>query len=138
MPEVVVLDTSVFVAGLLSPRKSAGALVSAFFADRLHLGYTGLMLAEYAEVLERPEFGHVITPADRIGLILKLRSSGILVQPAEVPDAVWPDAYDLPFVAAALATESKLLVTLNPRDFRTALAFGVLVLSPAQAKLKLL
>lgn len=138
MAEGVVLDTSVFVAGLLSPRKSAGALVSAFFADQLRLAYTGPVLAEYAEILERPEFGKIIAPGDRIGLILKLRSSGIFVEPSEVPDAVWPDRDDLPFVAAALATKSKILVTLNPRDFQPAAAFGVHILSPSQAKLRLL
>ena len=138
MSEVVVIDTSVFVAGLLSPRKSAGALVSAFFADRLRLAYTGPMLAEYAEVLERPEFGRIITPVDRIGLILKLRSSGILVEPSEVPDADWPDLDDLSFVAAALATKSRILVTLNPRDFQPAVAFGVQILSPSRAKQSLL
>jgi putative PIN family toxin of toxin-antitoxin system len=138
MAKVVVLDTCVFVAGLLSPRKSAGALVSAFFSDRLRLAYTEPILAEYAEVLERPDFVGIITPADRIGLILKVRSSGVRIEPAAVPSVRWPDPDDLPFVAAALGAEDKLLVTLNPRDFEPAAAFGLQIMSPALAKLKLL
>ncbi len=114
MSEDVVLDTSVLVAGLLSPRKSAGALVSAFFADRLRLAYTGPMLVEYAEVLECPEFGRIITPVDRIGLILKLRCSGILAEPVEVPDADWPDLDELPFVVAFNST------VLAPRTLAAA------------------
>ena len=134
----VILDTSVMVAGLIARRGAASALVDAFFKNRLALAYTPAMLGEYAEVLERPEFSSVITPADRIGVILKIHTSGRLVEPVNVPHAAWPDVDDLPFVAAALATELKILVTLNPRDFEPAKAFGVRVLSPAEARRELL
>ena len=130
----VVLDTSVVVAGLIARRGAASALVEAFFADRLHLAYTPAILGEYAEVLARPEFAGVIAPNDRIGIILKLRSSGFLIEPAAVPIAAWPDVDDLPFVCAALAVESKTIITLNPRDFAPAADFGVRVLSPSQGR----
>jgi len=130
----VVLDTSVLVAGLLSRRGAASALVGALFHDQLRLAYTAAILSEYAEVLARPEFAGTITPHDRIGVLLKLRASGMLVEPMTVPVAAWPDRDDLPFVAAALATEHKILVTLNPRDFAPAAAFGVRVLSPSAAR----
>jgi putative PIN family toxin of toxin-antitoxin system len=130
---MVVLDTSVLVAGLLSRRGAASSLVEALFRDQLRLVYTAAILSEYAEVLDRPEFAGAITPHDRIGVLLKLRASGILVEPMTVPVAAWPDRDDLPFVAAALATEHKILVTLNPRDFAPAAAFGVRVLSPSAA-----
>ncbi|MEO5959121.1 MAG: putative toxin-antitoxin system toxin component, PIN family, partial [Opitutaceae bacterium] len=120
----VVLDTSVVVAGLIAGRGAASSLVEAVFHDRLQLAYSPAILGEYAEVLERPEFVGAIKPADRIGLLIKLRSSGLLVEPAPVPPAAWPDMDDVPFVAAALATESKIVVTLNRRDFIPALAFG--------------
>ena len=130
----VVLDTSVGVAGLIARRGAASALVDAFFADRLHLAYTPAILGEYAEVLARPEFSGVIEPNDRIGIILKLRASGLLVEPAAVPIAAWPDVDDLPFVSAALAVESKAIITLNPRDFAPAADFDVHVLSPSEAR----
>ena len=130
----VVLDTSVVVAGLIARRGAASALVEAFFADRLHLAYTPAILGEYAEVLARPEFAGVIAPNDRIGIILKLRASGLLVSPADVPTAAWPDVDDLPFISAALAVESKTIITLNPRDFAPAADFGVRVLSPSQGR----
>ncbi len=134
----VVIDTSVLVAGLMARRGAASALVAAFFADRLAVAYTAAILSEYAEVLARPEFGGVITPADRMGVILKLRASGHLVKPVTVPDAAWPDRDDLPFVAAALATARKIIVTLNSRDFAPASDCGVRVLSPRQARVELL
>ncbi|HEY8837066.1 MAG TPA: putative toxin-antitoxin system toxin component, PIN family [Dehalococcoidia bacterium] len=134
----VVLDTNIIVAGLLARRGASSALVGALFNDRLQLAYTPEIIGEYAEVLARPEFAHEIEPADRIGLILKMRTSGLLVKPIAVSSVGWPDVDDLPFVAAALATESRIVVTLNPRDFAPAEALGVRVLSPSQARRKLL
>ena len=136
--KTVVLDTSVIVAGLMSSRGAASSLVEAVFKDQLIVAYTAATLREYAEVLDRPEFVDVIAPADRIGVIMKLRASGLLVEPALVPSADWPDMDDLPFIAAALAIESKIIVTLNPRDFVPATTFGVLVFSPAEARRKFL
>lgn len=134
----VVLDTSVLISGLLSPRGASAAWVNAFFSDRIKLAYTPAILAEYVEVMERSEFVDVITPADRMGVILKVRYCGVLVQPAEVPADNWPDADDLPFVAAALATDARVIITLNPGDFEPATRHGLRVLSPAQAKRELL
>lgn len=135
---LIVLDTSVLVAGLLSRRGASSALVEAVFRDELRVAYSPGILREYADVLERPEFAEAITPNDRIGFMVKLRASGQPVEPAAVPKANWPDMDDLPFVAAALTTESKIIVTLNPRDFAPAIAFGVRVLSPSEARRELL
>lgn len=130
----LVLDTSVLIAGLLSPRGAASALIDAFFADRLTLAYTAPIFSEYVEVMGREAFSAVITTADRMGIMLKLRSAGTLVKPVPVPVDNWPDVDDLPFVAAALATEAGVIVTLNPRDFAPAVRHGLRILSPVQAK----
>jgi putative PIN family toxin of toxin-antitoxin system len=134
----IVLDTSVLVAGLLSRQGAASSLVEAVFQDRLRIVYTPAILGEYAEVLGRPEFSDAIRSHDRIGILMKMRASGILVDPMLVPAAAWPDQDDLPFVAAALATDHKIIVTLNPRDFAPATAFGIRVLTPAAARRELL
>ncbi len=131
---VVVLDTSVLISGLLSPRGASGALVDAFFADRLKLAYTPATFAEYAEVMERLEFAGVITPADRMGVLLKVQHCGVLVKVAAVPVDDWPDMDDLPFVAAALAKEARVTITLNTGDFEPATRHGLRAFSPAQAK----
>ena len=131
------LDTSVVVVGFLSARGSPGALLEAFFSDRLQLAFSGEVLAEYAEVLARPKFAAVITPADRAAFILKLHVAGFRVEPAIVPAAKWPDPDDVPFVAAALATDAKVVITLNPRDFAPAAALGVRIISPAAARAEL-
>lgn len=134
----VVLDTSVVIAASISPGGAAGALLEAFYRDRLSLTYTTQILDEYVSVMERPKFSAFIDANARLSLVLKLRTSGLLVVPAPVPDADWPDADDLAFVAAALATESKIIVIFNPRGFAPAIAFGVRVLSPSEARRELL
>ncbi len=137
-PDAVVLDTSVLVAGLISRRGAASALVEALFRDELRLAYTLAILGEYSEVLERPEFANEISPNERMGILMKLRASGFRFEPATLPAADWPDRDDLPFVPAALATERKIVVTLNRRDFLPAVALGVRVLSPSEARRELL
>lgn len=134
----VVLDTSVLIAAHLSPYGAANDLLSAFYLDRLCLAHTSAIIAEYAEVMARPKFAAFIGSQGRIAFLMKLRSSGIAVTPAPVPADDWPDPDDLPFVAAALATTHKILVTLNPRDFAPAERHRVHVLSPAAAKRRLL
>ena len=126
----IVLDTCIFISGLIGHGASA-ALVDGFFANRLSLAYTLEILAEYAEVTERPKFR--IEPAERAAIFAKLRASAVLVQRCPVPSLDWPDPKDLPFVAGALATELKIIVTLNYRDFRPAESLGVKILSPSQA-----
>jgi putative PIN family toxin of toxin-antitoxin system len=126
----LVLDTCVLISGLIGHGASA-ALVDAFFDNRLALAYTAEILAEYADVMERPQFR--IESAERAAIFLKLRASAALVEPAPVPSARWPDPMDLPFIAAALATDLKTIVTLNLRDFAPAVPLGVTILSPQQA-----
>ena len=125
------MDTSVLICGLISPLGHSGTLVSAVFEDRLKLAYTRDILAEYADVMARDHFK--IEARECIAVMTKLRASNKRVTPVTVPTADWPDEDDLPFVAAALATEDKIIVTLNPRDFAPAKVHGVSVLTSAQA-----
>lgn len=134
----VVLDTSVVVAAHLSAHGAANDLLSAFYSDRLQVVHTPAIFAEFGEVLARPKFATFVATQSRIAFLVKLRASGLAVTPAPVPNDDWPDRDDLPFVAAALATPEKIIVTLNPRDFAPALQYGVRVLSPSAAKRALL
>ena len=51
----VVFDTSVNIAAMLSPAGASARLLDGFYADQLKLAYTGPMLTEYMEVMERPK-----------------------------------------------------------------------------------
>ena len=59
---------------------------------------------------------------------------GVALKPAAVPADDWPDVDDLPFIAAALANEERVSITLNPGDFAPATRHGLPVHFQAQAK----
>jgi len=129
---ILTLDTSVLICGLLSRYGNSGLLLAAFFGDRLKIIHTADILAEYADVMARDHFK--IEQGERIAVMMKLRASGLRITPTPVPTTIdWPDKDDIPFIAAALATENKIVVTLNPRDFEPAKTLGLRILSPAQA-----
>lgn len=67
-------------------------------------------------------------------VMLKVRHCGALLKPTAVPADDRPDVDDLPLVAAALTTEARVIVTLNPSNFKPANRHGLRVLSPEQAK----
>ncbi|MEN9636837.1 MAG: hypothetical protein RL077_5241 [Verrucomicrobiota bacterium] len=126
-----VLDTNVVVSGFLKPHAPPARLLSAFFARRLRLVYDARMLAEYGEVLARPEFG--ISHHDYIGFLLMLRTSGELLRPSPVVIAL-PDLDDLPFIETGLASDGKIVVTKNLAHFQPAAKFGLRILLPAEAQ----
>lgn len=131
---VCVLDTSALVAGLLAKRGAAARLVDAMFSGGLRLAYTAPIVDEYGEVLARPELS--IPTAERWAILLKLRSSGVLVSPVPF-DRSLPDEDDRPFIEAALATDEKIVVTLNRRHLTPARSLGIRVLSTQEAALLL-
>lgn len=125
-----VLDTNVVVSGFLKPPAPPARLLSAFFARRLRLVYDARMLAEYGEVLARPEFG--ISHHDYIGFLLMLRTSGELLTPSPVAIDL-PDPDDLPFIETALASRERTVVTKNFAHFQPAAKLGLQILPPAEA-----
>lgn len=129
-----VLDTNVIVSGFLKPHAPPARLLSAFFARRLRLVYDNRILAEYAEVLARPEFG--LERNDWIGFLMFLRATGECITPPAVTLKL-PDPDDLPFIETALATPAKLVVTRNLTHFRPAEALGLRIMTPADAWLEL-
>ena len=57
---------------------------------------------------------------------------------AKAAKAATPATVTLKHLSAALATEQKIIITLNFRDFASAAALGVRVLSPSVARSELL
>ncbi|MBA2431753.1 MAG: PIN domain-containing protein [Chthoniobacterales bacterium] len=92
-----ILDTNVFVSGLLNPAGYPGRLLDAVLAGALRLTYADRIAHEYREVLACPKFG---LPPELLETVLhELRNQdavAALPQAAELPD---PD--DLPFLEVA-------------------------------------
>lgn len=127
-PPFWVLDTNVLVSGLLTPSGPCAEIIGLVRLGRIRAAWTPTILAEYAEVLQRPKFG---LPPPIIANLISIFPLGWRVYPSTTIPL--PDPDDEPFLAAALATTDKILVTGNVKDFPPKARSGVKVLSPREA-----
>ncbi len=128
-----VIDTNVVVSGLLNPYGHSARVLDAILDGRVKLVYDPRILAEYRDVLHRPRLK--LAPA-KITAFLNGLQSQVIVTPR--PLAVsGPDADDIVFVEAALATTDRTIVTGNLADYPVEILHGARVLTPAQAAAEL-
>ena len=128
---LIVLDTSVLVAGLRSRLGASAALLREIAANRIELVASPALFLEYEAVLKREEHGLPLHYVD--GFLAEL---ALCIYPVEVR-FVWrpqlTDANDEMVLEAAINGQAEAIVTHNRRDFeRAAARFGVAVLSPAE------
>ncbi|MDB6127313.1 MAG: nucleic acid-binding protein contains domain-like protein [Verrucomicrobia bacterium] len=128
-----VIDTNVVVSGLLNPHGPPARILDAVIDGRLKLVYDARILAEYRDVLHRPRLK--LAP-DKITAFLNGLRGQTGVTPVHVADT-GPDADDVVFVEAALATGEKTIVTGNLADYPPKILHGARVLTPAQAAVEL-
>ena len=128
---LIVMDTSVLVAGLRSRSGASAALLRKVAANRVELVASPALFLEYEAVLKREEHG---LPAQYVdGFLAEL---ALCIFPVEVR-FVWrpqlTDADDEMVLEAAINGQAEAIVTHNRRDFeRAAQRFGIEVLSPAE------
>jgi len=127
-----VIDTNILVSALLTPGGVSAQLIAAIRSRALTPVVSEMILAEYAEVLNRPKFNFAnkLTASlleDMKGLALFLNSQSIPLQ--DLPD---PD--DAPFIAAAI-TAACHVITGNSKHFPQEL--GIEALSPSEALARL-
>lgn len=123
-----VVDTNILVPALLTPAGVPAQLIAAIRNHTLIPVVSQSILAEYAEVLNRPKFGFENNRVanlleDMKGLVLFTKTQPVALQ--NLPD---PD--DAPFIAAAL-TAGCAIITGNARHFPPEI--GVEILSPTEA-----
>lgn len=123
MPPTVIPDTNVLVAGLRSSAGASHALLQLVGTGAFELGLTAPLVFEYESesVLKRPDLVP-LAPAD-VDVLLdylcgvgKCRAVLFRVRPAAA------DPGDDLVLEAAVATGSKILVTLNAKDMRDGAA----------------
>lgn len=112
-PVRAVVDTYLFVSGLISQRGLAARLVEALTEGRSTLLFSPSARDEYRRVLPRPKFAQAygITPAEVTAFLFLIESNAVLVEPATVVPVAVRDPKDEPFVAAALGGNADYLVT---------------------------
>jgi len=125
----IVLDTNVLVAGLLSEKGPPGQIVDLIMAGEIELACDERILAEYREVLVRPELR--INQGDAEDALQHIEHNTLRVEPEPWPEAL-PDPDDEPFLAVAEAAQAICLVTGNTRHFPVTSRRDVRVLTPRQ------
>ena len=128
-----VIDTNVVVSGLLVPQGPSARVLDAVLDGRIKLVYDARILAEYRDVLHRPRLK--LSPA-RIRAFLTELQSQTMVTPRAIGTSA-PDADDVVFVEAALATTDQTIVTGNLAHYPPEILQGARVLTPAQAAAEL-
>lgn len=128
-----VVDTNVVGSGLLNPHGPSARVLDAVLAGRVKLVYDARILAEYRDVLRRPRLK--LKP-EKISAFLTGLQSQMTVTPSPIVVA-GPDAADIVFVEAALATTDQTIVTGNLADYPPEILQGTRVLTPAQAAAEL-
>jgi putative PIN family toxin of toxin-antitoxin system len=128
-----VIDTNVVVSGLLNPHGPSARVLDAVLDGRVKLVYDARILAEYRDVLHR---ARLKPKPEKISAFLTGLQSQMMVTPSPLA-VVGPDADDIVFVEAALATTDKTIVTGNLADYPPEILHGARVFTPAQAAAEL-
>jgi putative PIN family toxin of toxin-antitoxin system len=125
-----VFDTNVMVSGFLSPAGPPGRLVEWLRNGSVQAVLDDRIMADYAEVLKRPQFGLPVSEVHLVLAAIRARAFWIEAAAAHMVRGL-PDPDDVPFLECALAA-GVLLVTGNIRHFPKSAAKDVVVIVPAQ------
>jgi len=126
----IVLDTNVLVSGLHNPNGAPGRIVDLILGAHIQVLYDDRILAEYLNVLARPQLA--IEPSLAQAVVGNIRLSGEQVIALPLDKDTLPDPDDLPFAEVAITGEADMLVTGNMKHYSRLKERGVTVLSPAQ------
>ena len=125
----VVLDTNVIVSALLVQGSVPDRVVELAIAGRCTLMVDSRIVAEYHDVLRRPEFRFDPALIAHIVAVLE-RAEWIVADPLRL---TLPDASDRPFIEVAVTGGADAIVTGNLRHFRFPRGrLAIPVLTPRQ------
>ena len=125
----IVLDTNVIVSGLLSDTSPPALVVDLCLSGDLTLAVDARILAEYADVLRRPELH--LDPDDVDEFLAMTRYAEHIVA-SPLPLFI-PDPNDLPFLEVAVAAAVDAIVTGNTKHFRVREGtLDISILAPRQ------
>lgn len=125
-----VVDTNVLVSGLLSRQGAPAQVVRMVIAGAVVVCYDGRILAEYDEVLHRPEFPS-LEPEEVAALLVQIEDRGELVAAQPVSPHL-PDPTDEPFLEVAVAARAEYLVTGNLKHYPQRRIGCLRIVSPAE------
>jgi len=126
----VVIDTNVWVSGVMNPHGPPGRIVDEVLAEAFTVLYDDRIMSEYREVLARPAFGFSLP--DINALLDFIETTGEMVTGLRLPIEL-PDSRDLPFLEVAAAGRADALMTGNTRHFKPRRGeHGVRICTPTE------
>lgn len=115
-PLRVVLDTNIYVSGVILSRGAPFEILEAWRKQTYILVASEAIMAEIERVLRYPRIHdrYHITEADSARLIASLRADALIVPDSNVARGVCADPDDDKFLACAAAAQADCLVTGDP------------------------
>ena len=111
----IVLDTNIFVSGLISGEGFPGQLLAAVKRERITLVTSAWQVDELRDVLARERLKPYIRPEEADDLLYHLEAVGMMMD--KLPEvSLSPDPKDNPILATAVAGEADLLVSGDKGD----------------------
>lgn len=125
----VVIDTNVFISGLLKPHSIPGEILDMVFSGQTTPLFDDRILAEYELVILRKKFGFPVGAVNE--LLLSLQTLGKTIIPLHTAVKL-PDENDRCFYECALSSETKILITGNKKHFPKKVCLEIQVFSPRE------
>lgn len=110
----VVIDTNIFMAGLLNLEGGAAKIIELFGNDAFELVITREVFEEYLHVIHY--FDNKIPPSKSEELLELIFEKSVKVRPAD-STGLCKDIDDEKFLSAALSGNAQYIVTKNKKDF---------------------
>ncbi len=127
----VVIDTNVWVAGLLSRAGPPARVVDLSLVGTLTPVVSPAIVREYEHVLLRPNLGLPAADVNAVMAYLKISGSHVVhVDPVD-PVRVCTDPDDDMFLAAAVEGQAAAVITGNTRHYPASPWHGIRITSPA-------
>jgi putative PIN family toxin of toxin-antitoxin system len=129
----VVLDTNVVVSAVMSARGAPNAIMRAWANDEFQLLVNESIVAEYADVLTRPDIIRYIrlTATEIDHLLVALRACEHVSEHDPVTGAVTADLDDEPFLTCAVHGNADVLVSGDVHLTALKAYRGIPIVTPA-------
>ena len=126
---IVVIDTNVFVSGVIRPFSKPAGILRLAASGALRMAYDLRLISEYREMLSRPRFGVASDALD--GLFLQIQEEGTPVVASPLGFRL-PEPDDEAFLEVALSAGAQALITGIKRHFPKKAYGEVRILNPAE------
>lgn len=110
----VVIDTNVFISGLINSKGIPAKIISLLFNERITLFYDNRILQEYIAVLNRDKFGFTAEMINPLLDYIKHEAQFVTADPITTP---FNDENDKMFLEVAESASVDYLITGNTKHF---------------------